>query len=976
MKNKFRYFTITISLLICSLTTFSQVLSVSPAYPTVNDTVTIIYNAVLGNGALAGIAPIFMHTGVITKESANNHDWMHKKAGWYELDSSLMMQNIGTNLFKAKFHVKSWYGINLQEIVKELCFVFKNADGSLAGKNTDGSDILVHVYQPNVFARFTTPADFPLMPALSSQIHVTVSSKGKSMINLYHDGSLVAQAYDSVLSINLTASSYGKHWYWFNAQQNGQTVIDSMYYIVPQPETLQNAPSGTRDGINYINDSTVILQLYAPYKQQVYLIGDFNNWQLNPNYKLIKTVSQDHYWIQLNHLISKKEYRFQYLVDNTINIGDPYSDKFLDRWNDSQIHPTIYPNLIQYPVNKTSEMVSVLQTGQTPYHWQDTTYQKPDNRDLVIYELLVRDYHLWHNYQTILDSIKYLKDLGINAIELMPVMEYEGNDSWGYMPVAHFAPDKCYGTKAMLKKFIDEAHKQGMAIILDIVFNHCSPQNMMARLYYDEEHNRPTSQSPWFNQCIPHPYGYTCDYNHASYQTQAYVDSVLNYWSSEYHVDGYRFDLSKGFTNRVSVTYNPNEQCAITGTDVGGWGAYDADRIYFLKRMASKIWSHHPGTYLILEHFAENTEETELQGSGFMIWSGMSGNERYSQATMGFTDNSDFEWTVSYKSRNWSFHNLVGYMESHDEERLMYKNYAYGNFKIVGTDTVYNTRKKATALQRMAEGAAFFFTVPGPKMFWQFGERGYDYSINWPSMTGETRTDKKPPKWEYMKEYDRVKLYKKYAALIKLKTTYPLFRTSNFIMNTGSYDKRIRLWDDGYVGADFAAIVIGNFDVEKKPVWPEFSHSGKWFDYFTQDSLDVSPSQIQGSGFTIDFDPGEFRIYTDKKLPMPDLTVNIDTTSHSIKEISKLNAFNTVVFPNPFNKELNIYYTVAEASKINISIYDIYGKKVAVLADKKQAAGIYSVIWNDLNGLQKGTYYYRITSEKHTQSGKVVYMDE
>ncbi|HBF88356.1 MAG TPA: hypothetical protein DDX39_06900 [Bacteroidales bacterium] len=956
---------------------FAQIVSVTPPYPSITDSVTIIFDATQGNGELVGVSPVYMHTGVITSESVNEADWLHKIAEWGEDDTLVLMEDIGNNHHKMTFHVRDFYGLSSTEGAQEMAFVFRNVDGSKAGKNADGSDVYVHLYETNQFARFTAPIEFPLDLNIGETTTITVSAKENAMINLFHEGNLVAQTYGTSLSWTLNPTQTGKFWFWFEAQSGGETIIDSVYYIVQTEQIIADIPSGTVDGINYVNDSTVILCLFAPYKDFVYLISDLSNWEVSPEYMLNKTPDGNRYWIQLTGLEPLKEYGFQYFVDFEINIADPYADKFLDRWNDSKIHPIIYPNLKPYPFGKTSEMVSIFQTGQEDYEWEVPNFTKPDQRDLVVYELLVRDFHLWHNYQTVLDSIEYLKGLGINAIELMPVMEFDGNDSWGYMTAFYFAPDKDYGTKSMLKHFIDEAHKNGMAVILDIVLNHASGQNSMARLYKNKDTGKTTSENPWFNERIPHPYGYHHDFNHASYYTQDFVDRVLDYWVSEYNIDGYRMDLSKGFTNNVTVGYD--EEGDIIWTDVGAWGNYDSDRVYFLQRMANELWASHPGKYIILEHLASFDEEVVLSNHGFMLWCGQSANGQFRQAAMGYTDNSDFKYGISYQNyqgNNLGKHNLVGYMESHDEERLMYECLTYGNEYYADGDTIptYSIKDKTTAIERMGLAAAFFFSVPGPKMFWQFGERGYDYSINWPAIEepGVTRTNKKPPLWEYMTDTNRIRLYKTYAALIKLKTENILFRTSNFEMSTSNYDKRIRLWDDGYVGTDMAAVILGNFNVQTQSVWPEFSHTGWWYDYLSGDSIYVENAQIEGNNFTFQYEAGEYHIYTDKKLETPDLSV---PKEDGINEFYTASEY-SYAYPNPFNNSITIGLNLNEPQKIEISVYNLLGKKVATIVDKKLSSGTYEFIWNGVNNeteiQQNGYYIYIVKAESFTDSGKIL----
>jgi len=100
-------------------------------------------------------------------------------------------------------------------------------------------------------------------------------------------------------------------------------------------------------------------------------------------------------------------------------------------------------------------------------------------------------------------KLDYLKTLGITAIELMPIQEFDGNNSWGYNPNLYFAPDKAYGTPDMYKKFIDECHKRGMAVLLDVVFNQSNGLHPFALLFWDSANNRPAANNPWMNPVAP-----------------------------------------------------------------------------------------------------------------------------------------------------------------------------------------------------------------------------------------------------------------------------------------------------------------------------------------------------------------------------------------------------------------------------------------------------------------------------------------
>lgn len=252
----------------------------------------------------------------------------------------------------------------------------------------------------------------------------------------------------------------------------------------------------------------------------------------------------------------EKEYAFQYVVDGTIYIADPYADKVLDPWNDSYIPSTVYPDLKPYPTGKAEGIVSVLQTGQTPYQWQVTDFKKPDRNQLMVYEMHIRDFTSEHSFNAAKDKLPYLKQLGINAIELMPVNEFEGNSSWGYNPSFYFAVDKYYGTKNDMRAFVDECHRQGIAVIIDLVLNHSFGQSPFCLLYREAD-GTPSADNPWYNQKsnIPNAalqWGY--DFNHQSTYTRALVDSVAGFWMKEYKVDGFRYDFTKGFSNTSQDT--------------------------------------------------------------------------------------------------------------------------------------------------------------------------------------------------------------------------------------------------------------------------------------------------------------------------------------------------------------------------------------------------------------------------------------
>ncbi|MEO0471199.1 MAG: alpha-amylase family glycosyl hydrolase, partial [Bacteroidota bacterium] len=769
--------------------TNGQILDISPVFPSMDDSVTIIYNATAGNGELTGVSPVYAHTGVLTQFSNSPTDWKHVQGNWGTADPNVLMTDLGNNLHEIKYHIRSYYNIPMTDTATSLTFVFRNADGTQVGRDTDGSDIYYPIYDANELnLAFLNRADGEIVE-LNQMISIEGATSDSGTVTLFENGVQVAQAQGTSISYNYTPTASGNVDFMLQADNGTDVATETIRLVARGEVVVQDPPAGVEHGINYVNDSTVVLVLWAPFKDYVYLIGEMTDWQPDNNYYMNLGTDSATWWIELTGLTPQLEYAYQYYVDGDIKIGDPYADKVLDPWNDAFIPDVTYPNLKPYPAG-ADHVVSVFQTAQTPYQWQTQNWQRPAQDELIVYELLVRDFIDRHDYETLIDTLDYLQKLGINAIELMPIMEFEGNISWGYNPSFFFAPDKYYGTKDHLKAFIDACHSRGIAVILDMVLNHAFGQNSMVRLYWDG--SRPTPESPWFNPDATHPFNVGFDFNHESQATQDFADRVLAYWVEEYRFDGYRMDLSKGFTQ----TNNP--------TDVGAWSSYDASRIALLKRMADELWSVDPESYFILEHFADNGEEKELADYGMMLWGNLVHN--YNEGTMGFVSGSNFQW-ISHQQRGWNDPHVVGYLESHDEQRLMYKNLEFGN-----SNGSYNVKNLETALERMELAGAFFFTIPGPKMFWQFAELGYEVDIDFNGRTGP-----KPIRWEYLDEDDRLELYQVWSALINLRVSNDAFETDDFDLQLNGAFKRIHLNDPA-----MNVTVLGNFDVATATGDPNF----------------------------------------------------------------------------------------------------------------------------------------------------------
>jgi hypothetical protein len=378
-------------------------------------------------------------------------------------------------------------------------------------------------------------------------------------------------------------------------------------------------------------------------------------------------------------------------------------------------------------------------------------------------------------------------------------------------------------------------------------------------------------------------------------------------------VDGYRFDRSKGVTQKGTIG------------SVSAWGQYDQDRVDILTGYADAAWSVNPNAYVILEHFADNSEETVLSDYGCMLWGNLS--HPYNEGTMGYNESgkSDFSW-ISYQERGWDDPHVMGYMESHDEERLMAKNLAFG-----ASSGDYNTQDLNIALKRMQLAAAFLFTIPGPKMLWQFGELGYDLNINYPGEIGgsEYRTDPKPILWNYADEWNRKVLYNVYSELIHLKTSEPVFKTTDFSLDLNDELKTIHLNH-----TSMNVTVLGNFDLESGDINPNFQHTGWWYDYFSGDSLEVNDVTE-----TITLEAGEYRIYTDKKFDRPEIGLSVN--ENEIGNFVDLN-----IFPNPTDGAVTVGFELLDKSFVRLSVLGTDGRIIRDYGTVSLPSGTHSFIWD------------------------------
>jgi 1,4-alpha-glucan branching enzyme len=944
-----------ILLLITSASFAQTTTNPSPAIAT--GPVTINFNKT--GTPLATTTAIYAHIGV----TVNGTRWQNTKGTWGTTNAPMLTLVSGTT-YKLDLtpDLYTYFGVPTTSSITEICVVFRNATGGVQ----TSPDIFLAV--GDFQATLTSPVLYNNIISSGSSLNVSANNtNGNANYNLLANGTSINTFTGSSYSFTDANILINKS-YDLQITQ-GTTTFSKKFSVIVNPNPVsETIPAGVVDGINYNpgDDTKATLVLDAPGKDFIYVAGSFNNWQPGSNYAMKKdaTAGSTKFWLELNGLVSGTNYTYQYwVVDQTpisgspvlVKTADPYSTLVLNKEDDPYIPAGNYPNLPAYPAGQDRE-VTVLQTGQTPYVWSaaTTNFVKPEKDKLVVYEVLVRDFDANRSYQNLIDKIDYFKNLKVNAIELMPIMEFDGNESWGYNTSMHMALDKAYGTSAKLKEFIDLCHQNGIAVILDIALNHAFGRNPMNRMWMNDPDGDgwggPAADSPYFNVSAMHSYNVGNDFNHQLSRTKNYVKRVVKQWMEEYKIDGFRWDLTKGFTQ--------NCPSAVAGGQDNCTNVLQQDRIDVLKEYADYSWNIDPAHYVIFEHLGNDNEEqqwanyriAETPSKGVMMWGKMT-NE-YNQLSMGYNSSNSIE-RMGYDSHGFAAKRVIGYAESHDEERLMYKNLIYGQ----SSNPAHNVKTLNTALSRMSAIGAVSLLVPGPKMIWHFGALGWEKSI-WTCNNGTVNTDsdggvppgdckldtKPQPQWvnNWLGDVNRNKIYFDWAKMITLKTTEPVFNTNNtansgFDIKSGTLTPRLFIWDNTMPSTQLKnVVVLTNFDVNTQNVIPDFPYTGTWYNLMDNTTIEVISTTA-----TIAIEAGGFRIYGNKPSTLGTSTFEVDGEIY--------------LYPNP----AATYFTVNTASS-KVEIYSISGQLVKSFKANESKDTQFTI--SDLN---KGVYFVKVYNENN-----------
>ena len=933
-------------LLLFPLSFFSQVLSYNPNPFEVNQQVTITVDIASDEtncNSINNPSSVYMHSGI----GDDNSPWGFSVIGnWGQDDGVGQMSDNGDGTWSITITPSDYFNLdtNQSSLATRMGLVFRNEDGTQELKDDGCSDFFINVGAFQVDLINPDSSGIILVENNGGTQILAQNTNGNADYELYANGELVdsqtnTNFYNGYLFSNLNENQYCELYI-----SQGESTIIKKFTILVDNTTVQSIPSNLEDGINYSDDNTKItLVLSAPNKDFIYVSGNFNFWSPDSEYAMKKDSDSERFWLEIQDLTPGELYTYQYWVadivpiedsPNLVKTADPFSTMVLSPFDDPWIPEESYPNLPEYPYEFGIEReITAFQTGLQDYNWQVDNFEKPNEEDLVIYEVLIRDFDSERTFQNLINRIDYFKQLNINAIELMPIMEYEGNESWGYNTAFHMSVDKFYGPEEKLKEFIDLCHQNGIAVILDLVMNHVIGRSPMNRMWMNDPDKNgwgePSEENPYFNEIATHTYGLGNDFNHQSTYTQYYTQRVIKHWIENFKIDGIRWDLTKGFTQNCNTQ---DENCT---------NSYQQDRVDILKSYADYSWSLDENHYVIFEHLGGSNEEQQWanyrlnEGKGIMMWGKT--NTPYYQLIMGYSANSNFSG-IGHESRGFEGKRLLGYFESHDEERVMYNALQYGN-----NWDGYNIQELNTSLSRMSAIGAISLTIPGPKMIWHFSDLGMENSlftcsdgtVNEP----DCKLDTKPqPQWvdNWLENVNRREVYDNWARIIDLKINEDVFE-GNYSISSGSLTPIIYIWDDGIDSSLLKNVVIvSNFDVVEQTFTPYFPYTGTWFDLMDENG--ESSINVNSTSDQITLQPGEFKIFGNQS------SIALSQNEYEIDDV--------YFYPNPSEGHINFNKNVDL-----VEIYDITGKIVVTFENTVKNRPI------NIDYLDTGLYLVKISND-------------
>jgi len=492
-------------------------------------------------------------------------------------------------------------------------------------------------------------------------------------------------------------------------------------------------------------------------------------------------------------------YIYRYLLRNP-NVGD------LD-W-------VVDPFAREFGVGK----LSAFTLGYQPHVWsaQEAAWRTPELEDLVVYELMLAEFAA--DIDGAIDRLGYLADLGVNCLEIMPVSNVAMTVDWGFLPVGYFGVDERFGKRRDLQRFVDAAHRHGLAVILDAVYGHTAEEfpycDVYRRLQYRE--------NPFMGAFAKDYFGQSTDF--AREFTRDFFFTVNLHWLEVYHVDGFRYDcvpnywdgpVGNGYANLLYHSYRAVQSRLGQG---GGWQRFDAG----------------PGRPLRLIQCAEQLEAPRQvleESYSNTTWQNLTLDAAKSAAAgrsnalteLGFRFGLDGLPSMVAHNADSLPKSALQYIENHDHSRFV------AHFGTLTRDNELFREGDRGLWYRLQPYLIGMLLAKGQPMLWQGQEFGENYFVP-DSGLGRVMM-LRPVRWDYF--YDEIgrRVVSLVRRLLALRRNSREFRSGAYFFYNESerYQAQSVLLFSRYENERFSLVALNFGDVERTvPFW--FPMSGDYIE--------------------------------------------------------------------------------------------------------------------------------------------------
>jgi len=711
---------------------------------------------------------------------------------------------------------------------------------------------------------------------------------------------------------------------WIQASIDGQ--LFEVYNVGEIDIVEEPLPEGVEMGPNWIDD-TMFLAVYAPSQPAMKVIvtnpgtsgEDSDAFMMNKDPEL-----EDTWWIQLD--MPNGQYEYEYLLINGTRVADPLS---------------------RYLSNGRTRIeigAGGISTADD-YEWQSSNYIRPSLDTLIIYELHVDDFAAQGNgqgtFEDVMNKLDHLKSAGINAIELLPVTDFPGTHSWGYDPHLISAVESNYGTPEDFKILVDAAHSRGMAIIMDIVWNHIrssSPiweiqpdYNLNPYIKYHTELNPNETEGSWG----------MLDWDHFNSKTIEYINKVNKIWIEEYKIDGFRFDATRMI----------------------GWDLSQPE--LGLPAWTTAILDLDPTIYQIAEHLPadpwliDNTNLTSAWHDSFHDILLSDAHNQFNSATTFMKRVVELHEYSNVGNAYANRNQAVKYMISHDEQSILQEMVVFNNYSI------------EEALERDKFYATIMFTSLGIPMLFQGQEFGLQTGWTDANNNGdyEEKLQYRPVDWSLLDSEVGQSHLDHYSKLARFRKMNPAFYRGIFYDLWRYEAERVIVYgykDESEGNNNDQIVVIANFSEYDRTINDvPFISAGDWYNVFDPGNDLTTNDGNYGEYFisaktAMVYTNTEWQLSTDKFYTVP--------KKYQIIEL----------YPNPFNGSLNIQFSITGVTKAKIQIYDLSGRLLKVFKFKVNDHTKKRIVWDAKSDsgldLPSGIYIVSLKTENELTNKKILYL--